>query len=101
MKKVFIVILLFIFLLGVSSLFRINYFVENLNASDNPPNTNSYPNEDYYNTELPCPIFCLKYGRTEDNCNNVNNGLRCLDVKGQMVTPRCFYSNTNTCISNY
>jgi len=101
MKKVFIVLLLFIFLLGVSSLFRINYFVENLNASDPvPSNTNGYLNEQYYNTEIPCPMFCAKYGRTEDRCNNVDKGLRCLDVKGQMVTPSCFYTNTNKCISN-
>jgi hypothetical protein len=100
MKKVFIVLLLFIFLLGVSSLFRINYFVENLNASDPvPSDTNGYSNEQYYNTELPCPMFCGKYGRTKDSCNNVDTGLRCLDTNGEMITPNCFYSVTNTCMS--
>jgi hypothetical protein len=104
MKKVFIVLLFILFFLFIiHSFIKVDYCVENLNASDpTPSDTNGYSNNNYYNTELPCPIFCAKYGRTETDCSNVNMNmnLRCLDIKGQMITPRCFYSNTNKCISN-
>jgi hypothetical protein len=100
MKKVFIAFLLLFFSLIVSSLFSITRFKENLNADENPANTNSYPDDNYYNTQIPCYQFCSKYGRTEKDCNNINKNLRCSnDVNGAMAVPRCFYSNEKTCKS--
>lgn len=99
MKKIFIALLLLFFSLIVSSLFSITRLKENLNADQNPSDTNSYPTDPYYNTQIPCYQFCSKYGSTQEDCGNINPKLRCLDVNGTMIAPRCFYSNKKTCMS--
>lgn len=100
MKKVFIAFLLLFFSLIVSSLFSFTRFKENLNADDTPEDTNSYTEDPYYNTQISCSHFCSKYGRTEEDCGNINPKLRCLhDVNGTMMVPRCFYSNKKKCMS--
>lgn len=100
MKKVFIAFLLLFFSLIVSSLCSITRFKENLNADQNPADTKDYPEDPYYNTQIPCYQFCSKYGRTEEDCSNINPKLRCShDVDGTMMVPRCFYSNKKKCTS--
>jgi hypothetical protein len=72
---------------------------ENLNADENPSDINGYSSDPYYNTQISCSHFCSKVGRTEEDCENINKKLRCLDINGKMIVPRCFYSNKKTCMS--
>ena len=95
MKKTFIFGLSFFLILIILYVFFNTFFVkEGLD-------TNDYPNISHFNTLIPCNNFCSKIGKNKEDCETLNQNLRCLNTNGQIVKPNCFYNIKNKCTSFY